>query len=76
MEFERKLKIGTIAEAQDYPEDRLQDVLTAVRVKLDQTTRQSQEIDEENAALEEQIRQALAYQAKLHEQGREINSEI
>ena len=63
MEFERKLKIGTIAEAQDYPEDRLQDVLTAVRVKLDQTTRQSQEIDEENAALEEQIRQALAYQA-------------
>ena len=61
MDFEKKLKIGTIAEAQDYPEDRLQDVLTAVRVKLEHTSQQCIEIDDENAALEDQIKQALAY---------------
>ena len=53
MDFEKKLKIGTIAEAQDYPEDRLQDVLKAVRVKLEHVTKQCNEIDEENSALEE-----------------------
>ena len=76
MDFERKLKVGTLAEAQDYPEDRLQDVLAAVRVKLEQTDRQCMEIDEENAALEEQIKQALTYQAKLYDQGRETSNQL
>ena len=53
MEFERKLKVGNIAEAQDYPEERLQDVLSAVRVKLDGMALSCSEIDNENAGLEQ-----------------------
>ena len=61
MNFEKKLKVGNLAEAQDYPEDRLQDVLSAVRSKIDQVSIQCGDIDSENAALEQQIKQALSY---------------
>ena len=76
MELEKKLKVGNIAEAQDYPEDRLQDVLAAVRVKIEQVSLQSNAIENQNSALEDQIKQALAQQAKLHNQGREMQNSI
>ena len=74
MDFERKIRVGNIAEAQDYPEDRLQDVLAAVRVKLDSVALQCCEIDQENATLEKQIQIALMQQAKLGEQNRGVVS--
>ena len=76
MDFERKIRVGNLAEAQDYPEDRLIDVLSAVRVKLDSVAMQCCEIDEVNAELERQIQAELAEQAKLHEQTRVVTDQI
>ena len=43
---------------------------------MEQVDTQCFEIDEENAALEEQIMQALRYQTQLNNQGRDISNQI
>ena len=76
MDFAKKLQVGTLAEAQDYPEDRLRDVLAAVKSKISHVSQLNDEIDCENTNLEQQIEEALQYQAQLIDQGCEIQTSI
>ena len=52
MEFEKKVELGFSAEAMDYPEDKLQDLLNAVKMRIEQVDLQCLQVDEQNIDIE------------------------